>query len=383
MRIEVSSILNDPQSLLEGPEGLTNYQLVVLGRDAEVYLSPKFLERLRTWISRDGGSLICYRGTPVAQVPAELARLMPVRWAPSRETRFRVKLTDRGNDLSWLSAVDSGDDDVFGRLPSLATAAPAEQPKPMSVVLARTEAVQGPAVVTYQSYGTGRVVAVEGSGMWRWAFLAPQYRQHDQVYESLWQSLLRWLVSSVGLVPGQDLVLRTDRVTYTSGETVSALLLRRDESAGEKNLEVELTAEEGGSTRKFPAVPLGDEPGVYRVPFGTLPEGRYRAAVVMPGVQAADHSTTTVAFDVRPYSTEQLDVDARPDLMARIAADTGGAALASHEAELLGERFREHLARSRPERVRRITAWDRWWILLGVLVVWSTAWGLRRSSGLL
>ena len=213
-----------------------------------------------------------------------------------------------------------------------------------------------------------------------------KYQQHDQVYESLWQSLLRWLVSSVGLVPGQDLVLRTDRVTYTSGESVSALLLRRDDATGAKNLEVELTAEEGGASRNFPAVPLGDEPGVYRVPFGTLPEGRYRAAVVASGNQSvnasASASATTVAFDVRPYSTEQLDVEARPDLMARIATDTGGAVLSSHEAESLGERFREHLAQSRPERVRRITAWDRWWTLLGVFVVWSAAWGLRRSSGL-
>src|SRR5262249_51386343 len=135
-------------------------------------------------------------------------------------------------------------------------------------------------------YGTGRVVAVEGSGMWRWAFLAPQYQQHDQVYETLWQSLLRWLVSGVGLVPGQDLVLRTDRVTYTTGESVSALLLRRDDAASAKKLEIELTGETDGERRKFPAVPLGDEPGVYRVPFGTLPEGRYRAAVVGPDGKA-------------------------------------------------------------------------------------------------
>jgi hypothetical protein len=380
-RLEASSILQEPHTLLEGPEGLATYQLVVLGRDADVFLTSRFLERLRTWISRDGGSLVCYRGTPVAQVPAELARLMPVRWAPSRETRFRVRLTERGSELSWLNAVDPGDE-VFGRLPSLATAAPAEQPKPMSVVLARSEAAQGSAVVTYQSYGTGRVVAVEGAGMWRWAFLAPQYQQHDQVYESLWQSLLRWLVSSIGLVPGQDLVLRTDRVTYTTGESVSALLLRRDESSGAKTLEVELIAEDGGAPRKVAAVPLGDEPGVYRVPFGILSEGRYRATVATPESQTEGHSTTTVAFDVRSYTTEQLDVEARPDLMARIAADTGGAALASDEAGSLGEKFREHLARSRPERVRRITAWDRWWILLGVFVVWSAAWGLRRSSGL-
>jgi hypothetical protein len=382
LRVESSSILRDPLERLEGPEGLATYQLVVLGRDAEVYLTPHVLERLRTWISRDGGSLICYRGTPVAQVPAELAKLMPVRWSHARETRFRMKLTERGSDLSWLKGPDAGDEDYYGRLPSLATTAPAEQPKPLSVVLARSEAEQGPAVVTYQSYGTGRVVAVEGSGMWRWAFLPPQYQQHDQVYASMWQSLLRWLISSVGLVPGRDLVLRTDKVTYAAGESVSALLLRREESAAPKTLEVELAGEDGGPSAKYAAVPLGDEPGVYRIPFGTLPVGRYRAGVVMPEGQKSDNSTTTVAFDVRPNLAEQLDVQARPDLMARIAEQTGGAVMPQGETVSLAQEFREHLARSRPERVQRITAWDRWWILTGVLAVWSTAWGLRRSAGL-
>lgn len=381
LRVESSSIVRDPQALLEGPQGLDSYQLLVLGRDAEVFMTAGVLDRLRTWISRDGGSLICFRGTPVAQVPADLARLMPVRWTPSREMRFRVKLTDRGSDLSWLNPGAPGEEDVFGRLPSLATAAPAERPKPLSIVLAKSETEPGPPVFTYQSYGTGRVVAVEGSGMWRWAFLSPQYQQHDQVYESLWQSLLRWLVSSVGLVPGQDLVLRTDKVTYTAGEPVAALLLTRDESAKGKKLEVELTDEGNGSSTKIAAVPLGDEPGVYRVPFGALPVGKYRANVAT-GAAGAGNSSTTVAFDVRSISTEQLDVQAHPDLMARIAEQSGGAVLAAGGSESLSDQFREHLAKSRPEKVRRISAWDRWWVLVGAFVIWCAAWGLRRSAGL-
>jgi hypothetical protein len=381
LRVESSSIVRDPQALFEGPQGFDGYQLVVLGRDADVFLNAQVVERLRTWISRDGGSLICYRGSPVAQVPADLAKVMPVRWAPARETRFRVKLTERGSDLSWLNPGLAGEDDVLSRLPSLATAAPAERPKPLSVVLAKSEVEPAPPVVTYQSYGTGRVVAIEGSGMWRWAFLSPQYQQHDQAYESLWQSLLRWLVSSVGLVPGQDLALRTDKVTYAAGESVTALLLTRDEATGGRKFEVDLTDEGDGSIRKVSAVPLGDEPGVYRIPFGALPVGAYHARIAGsdPGVT---QSSTTVAFDVRALSNERLDVQARPDVMARIAEQSGGAVLNADERTSLSDRFREHLGRSRPEKVRRIPAWDRWWILTVVIAVWGSAWGLRRSAGL-
>ena len=57
-------------------------------------------------VMRDGGSLICYRGTPVAQVPADLARLMPVRWTPARETRFRTEaMTSRIAELAIVDAL--------------------------------------------------------------------------------------------------------------------------------------------------------------------------------------------------------------------------------------------------------------------------------------
>ena len=73
---------------------------------------------------------------------------------------------------------------------------------------------------------------------------------------------------------------------------------------------------------------------------------------------------------------------ARPDLMARIAASTGGIELQAGTAAEIAAAFTAHLDRSRPERIRRITAWDRWWVMLGTLFVWTLAWGVRRNAGL-
>src|SRR5206468_3314751 len=73
------------------------------------------------------------------------------------------------------------------------------------------ESQSSPAVV-YQPYGTGRVVVIEGAGMWRWAFLPPQYQQGEEVYASLWHSLLRWLVSGGQLLPGQKMTLRAEEL---------------------------------------------------------------------------------------------------------------------------------------------------------------------------
>jgi hypothetical protein len=118
---------------------------------------------------------------------------MPVNWTPSRESRFRLQATDRGEDVPWLTASSEYGRDSLGKLPSLATQAQPDRLKPLAVVLARAETSdESSPVVTYQSYGVGRVVVIEGAGMWRWAFLAPQFQSHEHVYEQLWQSLLRW-----------------------------------------------------------------------------------------------------------------------------------------------------------------------------------------------
>jgi hypothetical protein len=363
-RIEAAEILRDLSSITDDEAGLAPYQLLVLGRDSEAFLTDRMVDRLREWISHDGGALVCYRGAPVAIANQNLARLLPVRWTPSRETRFRMQLTERGSELDWLSTAAGGDADIFGKLPSLASSAVPDRPKPQSVVLVRTQEDQGPAVVTYQPYGTGRVVAVEGSGMWRWAFLAPQFQEHDQAYSALWQSLLRWLVTGVGLIPGQDLVLRSDKVAYNINESVSTMLLMRPEAERVGVPTVELLSVEGALVGEFTPVPLGDEPGVYRVDFGVLPEGNYRATALRhgdgDGSARPPGTGATVAFDVRSFSGEQLDVQARPDVMARIAEETAGAVLTRDTVGTLADEFRQHSARSRPEHVRRLTAWDRW-----------------------
>ena len=382
-RSEESQVIDDPQAILENSDLLSNYQVVVLGRDAEVFLTEGLLERIRQWVSRDGGSLICYRGSPVARVDQELGRLMPVKWSPTRESRFRVQMTDRGESLKWLAASEDIGGDYLGNLPSLATQSHPDRLKPLAVVLARAEKdLESPPVVTYQSYGVGRVVVIEGAGMWRWAFLAPQFQQHEHVYQTLWQSLLRWLVSSLGLTPGQDLALRTDRIRYQPGDAVSAMLLMREE-LGEKTIpQVRLTKDDGTELQTITPVPVGDEPGVYQVPFGTLPEGSYRAAVIGPNSQL-DSASTSIAIDVRKNYRERIETSARPDLMQYVAQESGGLVLETADSNTIISHFTEHTQKSRPQRVRRSSAWDRWWVLLGVIALWATAWTLRRSSGLI
>src|SRR5262249_19535444 len=91
---------------------------------------------------------------------------------------------------------------------------------------------------------------------------------------------------------------------------------------------------------------------------------------------------TNAAFDVRSLFDEQLDLKARPDLMARIAQDSGGAVLQGSDPREVLAQFVQHREQSRPVRVQRLAAWDRWWVLLTLFGLWGVSWLLRRSGGL-
>jgi len=380
VRTDEWTIQKDPGQFLGDPESLNQYQIVVLGRDAEVYLTGEALSRLKKWLNQGNGSLVCFRGPPSSQISQRLGELMPLRWTPAGgESRFRVQLTGKGPALGWLS---SGDGDALAAMPSLATVSRSEAPRYLAQVWATSVSGapgQQTPVITYQPVGNGHVVAVEGAGMWRWAFLPPQHQQRDEVYGMLWRSLIRWLVSNVGLLPSQQLALQSEKVTFHTNESAAATLLVRESQLSAKPPEIELTGDALREPKRFTPLPQGSTPGAFHVAFGPLPEGRYRARVL----GAADEVSATAVFDVRGNLKERLDIPARAELMQQeVAVRSGGAVLDDPDPGRLAEQFDEHLVRSRPPRTAQTTAWDRWWVLLAAFTMWAGAWGLRRRSGL-
>jgi hypothetical protein len=389
LRVDDWKVLSGPDEIMARPDGLGRYQIVVLGRDADVFLGDERLGRLREWIARDGGALVCYRGAPAAQVSQPLARLLPVRWSRSAESRFRVQLTERGQELHWLPSADAGPaSEVLARLPTLARNEQPHEPKPLAVVLATSTVTAGAGgsaipVVTYQPYGSGRVVVIEGAGMWRWAFLPPQYRDQADTYGSLWHSLVRWLASGTGLPPGRDMALHADKVAFRTNEPVTATLLVRQALAKSAIPKINLEGDAPNASKSFTPVATGDEPGTFRVLFGTLPQGRYRARIGGTGNgDSTAASSSEIAFDVRELEDERLDLAARGDLMARIAQESGGAVLATGSPSELVVQIQAARDRSRTEQVLRYPAWDRWWVLVSIIAFFGTAWMLRRSAGL-
>ncbi len=375
------TIRKDAAEILADPEMLNSFQIVVLGRNADVFLTDEAMMRLEKWLKQREASLVCFRGAPSSQIGQRLGALMPVRWSTARESRFRVQMTEVGSDLHWLPTNDG--QGGIAVLPSLAKVA---QPQRREIAQTLAQTVADAAgntdpVISYLRVGMGRVVVVEGAGMWRWAFLPPSYKQHDATYQTLWRSLTRWLVSNVQLLPSQRFALRTEKVSFNASEHATADLLIRAENLGQQVPEVTLGGTAFSKPKSFTPVPAGDSPGRYRIDFGRLPEGQYRAVVAGAG----DNEVSAVAaFDVRRGNlNELLQVEAKPQQMKFIAEQSGGAILDSSDADAFAGQFDLHLSKSRPDRMSQTTAWDRWWVLIAAFSLWGVTWGIRRYSGLI
>src|SRR3989442_1206906 len=83
------------------------------------------------------------------------------------------------------------------------------------------------ATLAYSRYGKGKVMALAGQGLWRWAFLPPEMEGYQKVYQELWTQTVRWLVSESDFLPGQEITIRTDRSSYAANETVTFFGYRR------------------------------------------------------------------------------------------------------------------------------------------------------------
>ena len=135
------TIETDAGKFLSDAQSLASYQIVILGRNAEIFLTDDALVKLKKWLSEGEGSLVCFRGSPSSQIGQRLGDLMPLRWTPTAETRFHVQLTGAGQALRWLPAGADGGDPLAD-LPSLATVARPESAKALAVVLATVRRAQ-------------------------------------------------------------------------------------------------------------------------------------------------------------------------------------------------------------------------------------------------
>jgi hypothetical protein len=364
------------------------YDVLILGRGIDDFLTPERVDLLDDFLLERGGSIIFCRGKAYNQPNEALSRLEPVVWATGSIRDFRYKVTDAGRDTPIFEFEGMQGEPVIRELPSLISATRILGEKSLSVVLARaddggTRTMQRGrqfienemAVLAYQRYGRGKVMTVASDGLWRWAFLPPRLEAYKPVYGQFWGQLIRWLISGSEFLPGQDTTFRTTRKVYAPGEVARFNILYRGPEE-DFRARIEVLSPDGTAKTVIPEK-SEDSAEMWTASFVPNVEGEYIATLSGPGRQ----TPVETRFSCHYTSLEDQLVSANHDVLKRICLTSGGEyfKLGDHERllDVLGARTKKtELA------PRRRDAWDNGLLLSVVLGIFSLEWLGRRRLGL-
>jgi hypothetical protein len=148
---------------------------------------------------------------------------------------------------------------------------------------------------------------------------------------------------------------------------------------------VEVVRQPATTPLTLTTAPSGKDISLFQAVTGPLEAGYYQAKLLrqMEGPAAA------CVFQVRPTLQEQVDLAARPLFLAQLARASAGADLTQQQgsgAQPLGALHSLYAAfwmKTHPTETSRKPAWDRLWVMIIAVGIWSVAWVVRRRGGLI
>lgn len=367
-------------------EELAAYDLVIVGKGIEYFLTPERTALLQRYLSEAGGCVLFSRGKPYDGTLADLATIEPVTWGAPLGTRIGMRPTLAGEEEGLFGALlPALDDPVWARLPDASCSHRIAAVHGMGRVLLESAPGQedtgttGLPLVVSRRVGLGLSIVVNADGLWHWGFF-PGDETVAELYSQFWIQFFYWAATHREFLPGQSFSLRVEPQTAAPQTPVRAFIGSRDSVESQADMPVLQVLREGAVVET--AAPMHDGRRRWNLGLALPDPGLYTIELRHP-VTSEPLGPRAVVERLAP-PREQDDRSADPDALAALAAATGGntyalAALPEALASVLpGD---ELLASSAQPRWQ--TAWDRGWLLLLVVALLAAEWTLRRRSGLL
>ncbi len=357
-------------------KSLRAYRSVILGNLPQDAFSDEELGALRSFVEHGGGLLFVGGAQALgegglAQHPA-LAGLLPVISRTDslmREGKHTLQFTAEGAALPMFSQLAQ----EMHFPPVLTVWSPVNLGRAATVLLQSGEGL--PVLVTSR-FGEGRVAMLLTDTMWRWQ-LGSTATTGKSVYTAFFTQLLHWLSpeqNDLDDALGLQLALAGYEAQQNQKITVGAL-------GGKQGKGISCTIQSpSGKTLNIPMIPgkIGKECGLahsqdgFRCDLVLSEEGTYDiTAETADGTQRA-----TARVLVRFPEQEKTGAPIDRAYLRRLSEETGGSYARWDDRDSLwdGVEF--------PTTERTVTyetpLWNRWWLLLLLIAIFTAEWALRR-----
>jgi uncharacterized membrane protein len=372
-------------------EELFQYRALILGSIEASFFTHDQLQMIAEFVGQRGGGLLMlggrnsfaeggYAGTPVASVlpvvlePADVTGSAPI----FREVKVELTPFGRSHPIAQIAASPEESSKRWPELPEVSSLNMVTETKPGASTLLTGSADDHDdlIVLAVQRYGRGRALAFTVQDSWLWQMHA-DVPLDDMTYETFWQQVLRWLVSStpdqVAVTLPEDRVGVAEEVAITA-EVVDSTYLRVNDS----QVSASVTAP-SGEVQVLPLEWVVERDGEYGSRYAPTEQGLYEIRVDATKGEAPVGEATTylqVADPVDEYFGAQM----RSPLLKRLADETGGRFYTPETVGSLPEDVRYTESGSTVYEERDL--WDMPIVFLMLIGLMATEWGYRRARGL-
>jgi len=372
-----------PQTL----EELSQFDLVVFGKNTDSFLDPATTSALRSYVRDRGGAVLFSRGKSTTARHPGLEPLEPVTWSSGRLDDFRFQPTQDGAAAALFGEALPGiDDGIWSNLPPLKDARTVTSVKPFSRILANAASennqtlLQTTPALIVRRYGQGVTGMVNGDGLWKWDFY-PEARELGNMYEDFWVQLIQWMASYSEFLPGHDYSVRLTPAACLPGQS-SVITASYRGTQPSADLEIRITAPDGSSRVIQPAqLPESDGHLQWRASFTPDRQGSWSVEVIDPRPQPGPQTVAALEVSAPPSESDNLSAD--PTWMTELAAASEGSIVdvASFPA-LLENSLNEAVTTSSSAGAVWRSSWPQWPFAFLLILPYALEWFLRRRQGL-
>jgi uncharacterized membrane protein len=374
-----------------GKAELFGYKALILGSVEATFFTFDQLRLISDFVGERGGGLLAlggrnsfaqggYLNTPLEDVLPLNLRGGGAAASGFQDIEFKLRLTDYGAEhpVTRMSMTEADSRKRWDSAPALVGLNPSFGPKPGATVLAEglvgSETRQGPAALTFQRFGKGRVMALTTASTWRWKM---ELDHRDNFHDQFWKQLLRWLVSEVP----ESVSASTSKPTYSIDEPVGLRADVHDASFLQLN-DAGVTARIKAPSGETAQVPLSwdvSKDGQYTADFAPRELGIHELELEATR-NGRSLGTSKTSFLVAESNEEYHNAALNEGLLRRIAGETGGHYYRAADVRTLPEDL--SFVDGGAARLEEKELWDMpvlFLLLVGLLV---SEWLLRKRKGL-